>query len=146
MEIVIRATALYVVLLLLFRAAGKRTLADTTVFDLVLVFVIGELAQPAIVGNEGSFTGGVLGIVTLLLLDIALSLAKQRSPALDRLVDGTAVVIVRDGRPDREAMVRERVDEDDVLAAARQHRGLARMDQIAAAVLERSGQISVLPR
>ena len=146
MEIVLRAAVFYVLLLFLFRAAGKRTLADTTVFDLVLLFVIGELAQPAIVGNEGSFTGGVLGIVTLLVLDIGLSLAKQRSPALDRLVDGTAVVIVRDGRPDREAMTRERVDEDDVLSAARQLHGLARMDQIEGAVLERSGRISVLPR
>jgi uncharacterized membrane protein YcaP (DUF421 family) len=146
MEIVVRAAALYAFVLLLFRAAGKRTLAQTTVFDLVLLFIIGEMAEPAILGGDSSFTGGALAIVTLVALDVSLSLAKQRSPAVNRFVDGVPVAIVRGGRPDREAMDRERVDEEDVLAAARQTRGLARMDEIGEAVLERNGQISVLPR
>lgn len=146
MEIVLRASALYVFLLVLFRVAGRRTLAQTTVFDLVLLFVIGEMAEPAILGGDGSLTGGAVAIVTLVSLDVSLSIAKQRSRRIDRLVDGAPVAIVRHGRPDREAMDRERVDEEDVLAAARQHHGISRMDQIATAVLERNGQISVLPR
>jgi uncharacterized membrane protein YcaP (DUF421 family) len=146
MEIVLRATALYAFLLVLFRVAGRRTLAQTTVFDLVLLFVIGEMAEPAILGGDGSLTGGAIAIVTLVALDVSLSIVKQRSPRIDRLVDGVPVAIVRDGRPDREAMERERVDEEDVLAAARQTQGLSSMDRISAAVLERNGQISVLAR
>jgi len=146
MEIVLRAFVLYAFLLALFRVAGKRTMADTSVFDLVLLFMIGEMAEPAILSGDTSLTGGLMAIVTLVALDVSLSVAKQRSPRFDRLVDGEPVVVVRDGRPERAAMDEERVDEEDVFAAARQLHGIARWEDIAGAVLERNGHISVLPR
>jgi uncharacterized membrane protein YcaP (DUF421 family) len=146
MEIVVRSAVLYFFLLFLFRAAGKRTLAQITVFDVVMLFVIGDVAGPAILAGDASLTGGALAVVTLVGIDIGLSVVKRSSKTIDRLVDGVPVVVVRDGRPDREAMRRERVDTDDVLAAARQSRGLDRIESIGAAVLERGGQISVIPR
>jgi uncharacterized membrane protein YcaP (DUF421 family) len=146
MEIVLRAAVLYFFLLFLFRAAGKRTLAQITVFDVVLLFVIGEVAGPAILGGEASLTGAALAVVTLVGIDVGLSVVKRSSKKIDRLVDGVPVVVVKDGLPDRAAMRRERVDTDDVLAAARQSGGVDRIDAIRAAVLERSGQISVISR
>jgi uncharacterized membrane protein YcaP (DUF421 family) len=146
MEIVVRAAVLYFFLLLLFRAAGKRTLAQITVFDVVLLFVIGEVAGPAILAGEASLTGAALAVVTLVGIDVGLSVVKRSSKTIDRLLDGVPVVVVKDGRPDREAMRRERVDTDDVLAAARQSRGVDRIEAIEVAVLERGGQISVIPR
>ncbi|HEX2486415.1 MAG TPA: YetF domain-containing protein [Myxococcota bacterium] len=146
MDVVLRAVALYAFLLVLFRTAGKRALAQTTVFDLVLLFVISEMAGPMVLGGDQSFSGGGAAIATLVLVDVAFSLAKQRSSFLDRFVDGVAIYLMREGRLDREAMERERVAEDDILAAARQHQGIDSLDRVDDAVLERSGQISVIPR
>ena len=146
MDVVLRALALYVFLLFLFRTAGKRAFAQTTVFDLVLLFVISEMAGPVILGGDHSFSGGAVAIATLVTVDVAFSLAKQRSSLVDRFVDGVAIYVMRGGRLDREAMTRERVGEDDILAAARQNQGIDSLDRIDDAVLERGGQISVIPR
>ena len=146
MDTVIRSTAVYGILLVIFRLAGKRAVAQTTTFDLVLLLIISEAAQQGLVGDDRSLTTAVVVIVTLMGLDIVLSILKQRSLVMDRLIDGMPLVIVEDGRPLLDRMERERVDESDVLAAARQHQGLERMDQIKYAVLERSGGISIVPR
>ena len=146
MDTVLRSTTVYAILLVIFRLAGKRAVAQTTTFDLVLLLIISEAAQQGLVGDDHSLTTAVVVVVTLMGLDIALSILKQRSPSGDRLIDGIPLVIVEDGRPLLDRMERERVDESDVLAAARQHQGLERMDQIKYAVLERSGGISIVPR
>lgn len=79
-------------------------------------------------------------------MDIALSLWKQRSPQVEKFLDGVPLVIVEEGRPLKDRMAKARVDEDDVLTAARELQGLERMDQIKYAVLERSGGISIIPK
>jgi uncharacterized membrane protein YcaP (DUF421 family) len=75
-----------------------------------------------------------------------MSLLKQRSRRFDRLLDDIPMVIVSDGKPLKDRMQEARVDEDDVLDAARELHGLERMDQIRHAILERDGQISIIPR
>jgi uncharacterized membrane protein YcaP (DUF421 family) len=85
-------------------------------------------------------------VLTLLGIDVALSLLKGRSPTLEKLVDDVPLVLVEDGRPLQERMRNARVDEEDILASARMSQGLERMDQIKYAVLERSGGISVIPK
>ncbi|HZA94206.1 MAG TPA: hypothetical protein VE420_16405, partial [Gemmatimonadales bacterium] len=99
MDAVLRAAAIYVVLLLVFHIAGRRTLAEMTPFDLVLVFIIGEATQQALLGQDFSVTNAVLVIVTLLFLDIVMSLAKERSGTFEKLIDGVPTIIVADGRP-----------------------------------------------
>jgi uncharacterized membrane protein YcaP (DUF421 family) len=146
MDAVLRAAAVYVVLLLVFRIAGRRTLAEMTPFDLVLVFIIGEATQQALLGQDFSITNAVLVIVTLLFLDIIMSLAKDRSRTFEKLIDGVPTIIVADGRPLTERMRKARVDEQDVMEAARRLHGIERLDQIKYAVLEVSGGISVIPR
>jgi uncharacterized membrane protein YcaP (DUF421 family) len=78
--------------------------------------------------------------------DIGLALLKERSPLVEKLIDGVPLVIVEDGRLLEGRMRWARVDEDDVLTAARETQGLERLDQIKYAVLERSGGISIIPR
>jgi uncharacterized membrane protein YcaP (DUF421 family) len=146
MDAVLRAAAVYVVLLFVFRIAGRRTLAEMTPFDLVLVFIIGEATQQALLGQDFSITNAVLVIVTLLFLDIIMSLAKDRSRTFEKLIDGVPTIIVADGQPLTERMRKARVDEQDVMEAARRLHGLERLDQIKYAVLEVSGGISVIPR
>ena len=125
---------------------GQRTPADTTTFDLVLLLIISEAIQNGLVGNDYSLTNAALIVFTLVLLDIGLSLIKQRSPRLEALIDGVPLVLFRKGKPRHEDMARERVDMDDILAAARERHGVARVEDIDEAVLERSGEISVIPR
>ncbi len=143
---VLRAIAIYVVLMIIFRISGRRTISQLTNFDFILLLIISEATQNAMIGNDYSMTNGFLVIVTLVGLDILLSLWKQRSPSLEKLLDGVPMVIVEDGQPLRERMKKARVDDDDVLTAARELQGLERMDQIKYAVLERSGGISIIPR
>jgi uncharacterized membrane protein YcaP (DUF421 family) len=146
MDSVLRATAIYIFLLLIFRIAGRRTLAQMTNFDLLLLLLTGEATQQGLLGNDYSLTNAFLVILTLIGLDVGLSLWKQRSPQLDKLVDGVPMVIVDDGRPLKDRMDKARVDESDILTAARVLQGLERMDQIKYAVLERSGGISIIPK
>ncbi len=146
MDSVLRATAIYIFLLLIFRIAGRRTLAQMTNFDLLLLLLTGEATQQGLLGNDYSLTNAFLVILTLIGLDVGLSLWKQRSPQLDKLVDGVPMVIVEDGRPLKDRMDKARVDESDILTAARVLQGLERMEQIKYAVLERSGGISIIPK
>ena len=146
MEILFRAAVIYVFLLLIFRVAGRRTLGQMTSFDLVLLLIISEATQNAMLGNDHSLTNGMLVILTLIGLDILLSLMKYRWPAVDRLLEGVPMVLVENGRPLKTLMDRTRVDEHDILSAARHQQGLERMDQIKYAVLEVSGSISIIPK
>jgi uncharacterized membrane protein YcaP (DUF421 family) len=81
-----------------------------------------------------------------LFLDIIVSLAKDRSRTFEKLIDGVPTIIVADGQPLTERMRKARVDEQDVMEAARRLHGIERLDQIKYAVLEVSGGISVIPR
>jgi uncharacterized membrane protein YcaP (DUF421 family) len=143
---VLRAAAIYLVLLLVFRVAGKRSLAQITTFDFVLLLVIGEATQQALLGDDFSVTNALIVIVTLVLIDIGLLLAKQRSPGLGKLLDDVPLVILQDGKLLRDRMDKARVDESDIMAAARELQGLVRLDQIKYAVLEQNGSISIIPK
>jgi uncharacterized membrane protein YcaP (DUF421 family) len=145
MDSVLRAAAVYLILLIIMRIAGKRTLAQITVFDFILLLIIGEATQQALLAEDFSIVNAALVIGTLVLLDIALSVLKQHSKTLDRIIDDTPVVIVDNGRLLRDRMERSRIDEQEILVAAREMHGLERLDQIKYAVLERSGGISIVP-
>ena len=146
MEPVVRALAIYVLLMIVFRIAGKRTLAQITTFDFILLLIVSEATQNALIGNNYSLTNAALVIVTLVGTEIGLSVLKEKWPRLDKWIEGLPLVIVDHGRPIKEHMERARVDESDILTAARELQGLERMDQIKYAVLERNGAISVIPK
>jgi len=145
MESVLRAAAIYLLLLILFRIAGRRSLADITTFDLLLLMIIGEATQQALLGNDFSLINAALVIVTLIVIDVGLSLLKLRHPAVDRLIEGSPTLIVEYGRPLRARLAEARLREEDILLAARQTQGLERMEQIRFAILEKNGKISIIP-
>ncbi|HET7608068.1 MAG TPA: YetF domain-containing protein, partial [Gammaproteobacteria bacterium] len=93
-----------------------------------------------------SVTGAFLLIVVLVGTDILLSLIKGWLPRVDRLIEGQPLVILRDGVPLRSRMRIERVDDEDILTAARELQGIDRLEDIERAVLERNGGISIVPR
>jgi len=145
MDAFFRTLAVYGFLLLIFRVSGKRSLAQITTFDFVLLLIIGEATQQALLGDDFSVTNAFLVILTLMAVDIGLSLLKQRVPKVERFIDGLPLVIVENGKPLQERMDKARIDEGDILSAARMLQGLERMEQIKYAVLERDGGITVIP-
>ena len=146
MDLVIRGLAVYLFLLLIFRVSGKRSLRNATTFDFVLLLIIAETTQQALVGTDASITAACLLIVVLVGVDVSLSLVKRWLPRVDRLLEGQPLVILRNGVPLRARMHVERVDEEDVLTAARESHGIDRLEDIKRAVLEKSGGISIVPR
>jgi uncharacterized membrane protein YcaP (DUF421 family) len=146
MDIVGRAAAIYFVVLLMFKLAGRRALSDITTFDFVLLLIIGEATQQALLGDDFSLTNAALVIVTLLAIDIGLTLLKRRSPSLAKVIDGMAMILVEDGKVLHQRLEKARVGEDDILEAARLNQGLERMEQIKFAILEKNGSISIVPK
>jgi uncharacterized membrane protein YcaP (DUF421 family) len=146
LDSVLRALAIYVFLLVIFRVAGKRTMAQITVFDFVLLLIISEATQQAMIGQDFSITNAALVITTLVAAERALTWVQRRYKSVDRLLDGLPLLLVEDGKPLEDRLKQERIDVSEILAAARQTQGLARMDQIKYAVLEQSGGISIVPK
>jgi uncharacterized membrane protein YcaP (DUF421 family) len=145
MDAVLRAVSIYFALLLLFRLAGRRTMAEITPFDLILLLIIGEATQQALLGDDFSITNSVLVISALIGVDIGLSKLKLRSKTVERWLDGTPTLLVENGRPLRARIEEARLQDEDILQAAREGQGLERMEQIKYAILERNGKISVIP-
>lgn len=145
MESILRAVVVYLFLLVLFRLSGKRTLAEVTTFDFVLLLIISEATQQALVGTDNSMTNAFLLVTTLVVLNVLFSEIKQRLKPAERVLDGLPLLIVEHGKPLQDRMQKERVDVDDVLDAAREIHGLEKLEQIKYAVLERNGKISIIP-
>ena len=146
MEAVLRAVGVYVLLLLLFRLTGKRSLAQITTFDLVLLLIIGEATQQALLGEDFSLTNAALVISTLLVLERSADYLSWRFPVLRRTSESQPVVLVDDGRVLQDRLDHNHLSVDDVVTAARERHGLRRLEDIQWAVLEVSGGISVVPR
>lgn len=146
MDSVLRAAAIYLVVLVVFRLAGRRTLSELTTFDFVLLLIIGEATQQALLGDDFSIVNAMVVIVSLVVFDIALSLLKNKSRWLSKLIDGEPMIIVEHGQVLERRIRKARIDESGILEAARHSQGLERIDQIKFAILEKDGKISIIPR
>jgi uncharacterized membrane protein YcaP (DUF421 family) len=144
MDAVLRATAMYFVLMVLFKIAGRRSLSEITTFDFVLLLIVGEATQQALLGDDFSVTNAVLIIVTLIAIDVGFSQIKNRSTFMARLLDGGPTVLVEDGRPLERRMKEARVTEADIMEAARSSQGVLDLSSIRYAILERNGSISII--
>ena len=146
METVLRGLSVYLVLLLVTRFSGRRTLGEMTTFDFVLLLIVAETTQQALLGDDFSIFNSFVLIVVLFGADIFLSYAKEWSPRLAVWLDGQPTVLMSAGNLDTRALSRARVGVAEILEAARTQHGLERLDQINFAVLEASGHISIVPR
>ena len=118
-EKVIRTVAVYLGLAVLLRLVGKRDLAQLNSFDLVVVLLLSNVVQNAVIGPDNSVTGGLLGAVVLVGFNAVAERLSLSSAGGHRLVEGTPTVLARDGRWDRRALRREGLREADVEAALR---------------------------
>ncbi|MFJ6385946.1 DUF421 domain-containing protein [Kitasatospora sp. NPDC092039] len=97
-EKVLRTIAVYALILVLFRLVGKRGLAGMNTFDMVVVLLLSNVVQNAVIGNDDSLLGGVVGAVTLIAVNSAVTRWLARDPKAARLLEGTATTVVEDGR------------------------------------------------
>ncbi len=144
-QLALRSTLIYVLLLLGLRLFGKREVGQFTLFDLVLVLLVANAVQPAITGPDTSLAGGLVIVATLFGLNAIVALARQRSPFLRHLAEGQATVIAREGDWIDAALRREGLEPEECMMALREH-GFSTVEEVALAVLETDGTISVVPR
>src|SRR5688572_31489841 len=98
MDSVIRGLVIYFFLLLVFRISGRRTLSQATTFDLVLLLIISEVTQEAMVDSDHSLTNAAILILTLVMTSLGLSELKQHFPRFKALLEGSSVMIIRNGK------------------------------------------------
>jgi uncharacterized membrane protein YcaP (DUF421 family) len=142
---VVRAVAVYVFLLILLRVMGKRTMAQITAFDFIVLLIISECTQQGMTGNDFSVTNAAILVLTLVLLQRGADWLSKRSFRADKLLNDLPVVIVEDGKPVGDWMQRTDISEEEVLEEGRRSQGIERMEQVKYAVLERDGGISIIP-
>lgn len=146
MDAILRAAAMYLALLVIFRVSGKRTMCQVTTFDFVLLLIVSEATQQALLGEDFSVTMGVLVVVTLTVLDRVADFLSWRFPRAERIIDGAPVVLIERGRPLEDRMREHHIKLENVLQEARLTQGVGRADEIDYAILERSGAISIIPK
>ena len=145
MNPVVRGLAVYLFVFIVFRILGKRSLAEVTTFDFVLLLIISETTTDALIAEDYSLMACFIMVTTLVGADLIFSLLKSKLKWFDKLGDGAPLIIVDHGRLLKNRMSKSRVDEDDILEAARSVHGLEKLEQIKYAVLERDGSISIIP-
>jgi len=145
MDSVLRGLVIYFFLLFVFRISGRRTLSKATTFDLVLLLIISEVTQEAMVDSDHSITNSALLILTLVMTSLGLSELKQHFPRFKYFLEGRSIMVVRNGKMLQERMKELRVDEEEILEEARAAQGLESMDQIKYGFVEPNGDITVIP-
>lgn len=145
MATLLHATAGYFVLLLTIRLLNRRPGSQMTLFEFVLVFLMGGIIIASTMGNDRSVTNATFAVIMVAFLHRMLSYARNRWPLIGRIVDGAPLVIYKRGEWQQASMSQMKVAPEDVLAAARS-KGLRGLDAIDYAILERNGQISILKK
>ncbi|HJS33934.1 MAG TPA: YetF domain-containing protein [Pseudoxanthomonas sp.] len=142
---VLRACVVYFLLLAMIRMTGKRTMGQFTPFDMLLVVLLGNAVQNALLGADTSVGGGLLLAATLIALNWIVGLVSARSPKVERWVEGAPVLLARDGQVYRDVLRRELISREDFEKAMREA-GCLDMADIRLAVLENNGRITVVGR
>ncbi len=144
-EFVLRAVAVYVVLLVLVRVTGKRSVGQFTPFDLILVILLGTAVQNSLIGDDVSLLGGLILAATLIALNWGVGFVSARSEKIHGLLEGEPVLLARDGKILLAKLKREKISPADFDEALRAH-GLLDAAEVRYAFLESDGKISIIKR
>jgi uncharacterized membrane protein YcaP (DUF421 family) len=145
LEIIGRSIVVYLVVLVGLRLGGRREIGQLTPFDLVVILLVANAVQNAMVGTDTSLQGGLVAAATLLAVNAAVAQLRLRSTRLRHLVEGVPVVLIQHGEWVTANLRREALTEDEVLAAIREHGAIGEVEHVALAVLETDGSVSVVP-
>lgn len=142
-EFVLRAVIVYVVILVLVRMSGKRTVGQFTPFDMILLVLLGTAVQNSLIGEDVSLLGGLILAATLIGLNYLVGFITSRSKRADRLIEGAPVVLARDGKLFERVLKKELVSAADFDEAMRQS-GCGELEKVKLALLETNGQITII--
>ncbi len=140
-EKVLRSVAVYGFLIVLLRIAGKRTLGQLTSFDLVVLLLLSNTVQNAIIGNDNSLVGGLLGAVVLIVLNYLVVRALYFHKRVDRAIEGSTSVLLHHGKFMEANMRRQLITHSELAAAARKQ-GISRISDVRVARLETGGAVT----
>jgi uncharacterized membrane protein YcaP (DUF421 family) len=143
MEIVVRATLVFALLFVLMRGLRKRTLAEMSPFEMILLVTFGDIVQQGVTQEDYSLTGVVLAVGTFAFWISVMSWLSYRFPRARKAIEGVPLVIVENGRPVEATMRLEQMPLEEVMEAARQQ-GIADLAEVRLAVLEPSGKLSFI--
>ena len=143
LEKILRPIIVYAVLVIGLRLAGKRELAQVNTFDLVVLLTLSNTVQNAIIGNDNSVTGGILGAATLLLMNYGVVRFVSRNKQAEELLEGTEDVLIKDGIVQQAILDREVITQTELEIAAHRQ-GFGSLDEIQTATLEPEGGISFI--
>ena len=143
-QIVVRTFVVYSGVFIGFRILGKREIGQVTIFDLVLILLIANAVQNAMVGPDVSLLGGLIAAAVLLAVNQVVARVRILSPRVDRLFEGQPTVLVEHGKPMLGQLRRQGLAEEDLEMAMREH-GIDRLSDVELAVLETDGSISIVP-
>ncbi len=143
LEIALRAAIIYVIVLVGIRLTGKREIGQMTPFDLVLLVLIANAVQNAMVGPDTSITGGLVAAGTLLALNFLMTYVVWRYRKVRKLVEGTPTLLIHSGKIIKRNLAKEKVPLEALHQALREH-GIEKIEEVKLAVLEIDGSISVL--
>lgn len=146
MGTVLRAGAIYVIVWLIFRLSGRRTMSQLTTFDFVLLLLCSEAVQQALLGRDFSVTGAMLVVLTFVELEGVATWLRAKFKRFEKVMEGVPLVILEDGELIPGRLKRESIDVGDILHAARRQQGLSGLEDVRHAVLEPSGEISIVPK
>lgn len=143
MEIVVRAAVMFVFLIVLTRAVGKKELTQLTAFELILMVTIGDLVQQGVTQEDQSLAGAFLAVSTIAVLIVALSYVEFRWHGTRRAIRGIPVVVVRNGEVVEPVLRLERLNIEELLEGAREQ-GIGDLAEVKLAVLEPDGSFSFI--
>lgn len=144
-QIIVRCVVVYLVVLGGMRLMGKREMGQLAPFDLVLILLVANAVQNAMVGSDTSLLGGLVAAATLLVINALVALVASRDKAARKILVGKPSVLVRDGVPNDAVMRREGVTKEELDAAIHEH-GVRDLADVSMAILEIDGDISVVAR
>ncbi len=145
LEKIVRPVVVYVVLIVFLRLFGKRELAQLNPFDLVVLLCLANTVQNAIIGNDNSVSGGIVGAFSLLATNWLLVRVLYKLPKVNRALEGSEAVLICDGHIDRAAMTREKLTEIELLSVIHKQ-GLDDLSDVQRCVLEPNGTFYVEPK
>lgn len=144
-EKILRAAAVYLFLLAALRLTGKRQMGQMSSFDLVVLLIISNVLQNAMIGNDNSVLGGFIGAATILLLNYTIARAVVSNKAVERVVEGAPTLLVHNGRVFEQNLKGELLTRDELMAALRRQ-GILAIEDVRVAWLEETGAITAVKK
>ncbi len=145
LDIALRSAAVYLAILVGLRVLGKSHLAQLSIIDFVLVLLISNAVQNAMVGNDNSLLGGLIAAGTLIAVNYVLSFILYRFRRTETVLEGTPTLLIHNGKIISRHLEQERISVDELERAIREH-GLEHSSQVKSAVMELDGTISMIAK